>query len=938
MVFTDTILPFIVLLPFIAAPFVAFLAKKNRLASAWGAGIVTLVSLGFLLSVASVPFGGDTLIQTWQWIPSLGLNFSFRLDGLGLLFALLILIVGLLIVIYARYYIYKGDCMGRFYSYLLLFMGSMLGIVLSENILQLVIFWELTSLSSFLLISYWQHKEEAREGAKMALAITGAGGLALVGGALLLGHIVGSYELTDILANREIIINHPLYTPVILLVLLGVFTKSAQFPFHFWLPHAMAAPTPVSAYLHSATMVKAGIFLLARLYPVLNGTEIWTFFVVGAGLITLLLGSFVALFKHDIKGLLAYSTISHLGLITLLFGFSTPLATVAAIFHIVNHATFKASLFMVAGIIDHETGTRDIRKLGGLWSFMPHTATLAMVAAAAMAGVPLLNGFLSKEMFFEAALRDISFSNIFIPILVVIAGIFAVAYSLRFIHDIFFNGITKDLPKTPHEPPRFMKIPVDFLVILCLVVGIIPAMTIAPMLAVAVAGTLQETPPQYSLAIWHGINAALIMSIIAFVGGILVYIKRERLFAFYEQKIAHIDARVPYNYIIEKTFALALRVTQKFDKGSLQNMILHFLLVAIGFGVVGFGYGNQQLIGNREFLKVDWISIIMVGILVVTTLFIVINHHKRIIALGGLSAIGLIVALIFIKFSAPDLALTQLSVEVVTIILILLALYYLPQVTPRESTNKKLFIDGAISIVAGIGVFLLTLGMLSRDHVTIGDYFLANAVSGGGGTNVVNVIIVDFRGFDTLGEIGVLAIAALGIFAMLQNLKLYAPTKDVNGFAWSHDKHPLIMQTLTRLLLPLMLMVAVFIFLRGHNLPGGGFIAGLIASVALIMQYLANGITWTKKRLKFDPQIIIAIGLLIATVTGGISVLFGYPFLTSTFTHLHWPVVGEFEVASAIAFDLGVFLVVVGATITILLQLGKLSLHSHNYNDEKGDN
>jgi multicomponent K+:H+ antiporter subunit A len=933
MVFADTILPIIVLLPFVTAPLIALFAKKDRLASAWGAGIVTIITLLVLLSIASKPFKGETLIQAWQWVPSIGLSFSFRLDGLGLLFALLILIIGLLIVIYARYYIYKSDCMGRFYSYLLLFMGSMLGIVLSENILQLVIFWELTSLSSFLLISYWQHKKEGREGAKMALIITGAGGLALMGGALLLGYIVGSYELSDILINRELIINHPLYTPIILLVLLGVFTKSAQFPFHFWLPHAMAAPTPVSAYLHSATMVKAGIFLLARLYPVLSGTDIWMVLVIGAGLSTLLLGSFVALFKHDLKGLLAYSTISHLGLITLLFGFSTPLATVAAIFHIINHATFKASLFMVAGIIDHETGTRDMRKLSGLWSFMPHTATLAMIAAAAMAGVPLLNGFLSKEMFFEMASVNISWPSILIPILVTVAGIFAIAYSLRFIHNVFFNGPIKDLPKTPKEPPRFMKIPIDLLVMLCLVVGIVPAITVAPILTTAVMGSLQDTPPQYSLAIWHGFTIALFMSLVAFIGGIIVYIKREKLFTFYEKNIAHIDARVPYNYILNKIFILGNMVTQKFDKGSLQNMIIFFILTSISIGIIGFGYGNQQLMGNREFLKTDWISILIVGILIVTTIFIIVNHHKRIIAIGGLSVIGLIVALIFIKFSAPDLALTQLSVEVITIILILLALYYLPQVTPRESSSKKLIIDGTISIVAGLGVFLLALGVLSREHTSIGDYFLANAVSGGGGNNVVNVILVDFRGFDTLGEIGVLAIAALGIFAMLQNLKLYAPIKDENGFAWSLDKHPKIMQTLMRLLLPLMLMVAIYIFLRGHNLPGGGFIAGLIAGVALIVQYLANGIKWTKERLKFNPQIIIAIGLLIATLTGTTSIVLGYPFLTSAFTYLHWPLVGKFEIASAIAFDLGVFMVVVGSTITILVQLGKLSLHSHNQDD-----
>jgi multicomponent K+:H+ antiporter subunit A len=925
-------LPIVVLLPFIAAGFVAYASKYNRLASAWSAGIVTICSIIVLSTYAGLPFEGVTTIQSWSWIGSIGLDFAFRLDGLGLLFAYLILIIGLLIIIYARYYISEKDCMGRFYSYLLLFMGSMLGIVLSENIIQIVVFWELTSLSSFLLISYWQHKVEGREGAKMALAITGAGGLAMLGGIILLGYVAGSYNLSDILTQADLIQNHELFTPIILLILFGVFTKSAQFPFHFWLPHAMAAPTPVSAYLHSATMVKAGIFLLARFFPIFSGTTEWVVLVSTAGMATLLLGSFTALFKHDLKGLLAYSTISHLGLITLLFGFSTPLAAVAAIFHIINHATFKASLFMVAGIIDHETGTRDMRRLSGLWAFMPHTATLAMVAAAAMAGVPLLNGFLSKEMFFERALTDASLLSMIVPILATIAGVFSVAYSARFIHDVFFNGETKDLPKTPHEPPRFMKIPVDFLVILCFAVGTIPMFTVAPILATAVLGTLQAPLPEYSLAIWHGFNVPLMMSIIAFIGGLFVYYKRENIFAWYEKNLEKVDARVPFNAMVENCFAFARFVTTRFDNGSLQSMVMWFVVASILIGVAGFGYGNSALFGQREFLTLDWISIIVGLLLVVATAVTVLLHHKRVIALISLGVVGLIVSLVFVKFSAPDLALTQLSVEVVTVVLILLALYYLPQSTPLESSKPRVIRDSIIAIAGGIGVFILTLVVLSREYTTIGDYFIANSKTGGGGTNVVNVILVDFRGFDTLGEITVLAIAGLGIFAMLQGLRLFAPTANEQGVRWSEDTHPPMMRTLTRLLLPLMLMVAVYIFLRGHNLPGGGFIAGLIAAVALIVQYLANGIDWTKKRLRFDKDILISFGLLIATVTGLVSMFIGYPFLTTTFTYLTWPVVGKFEVASAIAFDLGVFLVVVGATVLILVQLGKLSINSHECN------
>lgn len=934
-------LPIVALLPFIGAPIVAYLATKNRLNAAWGSGVITVLAFLVLMTYAKLPFEGVTVIQSWTWISSIGLEFAFRLDGLGLLFAGLILVIGLLVIIYARYYIYEKDCMGRFYSYLLMFMGSMLGIVLSENILQLVVFWELTSLSSFLLISYWQHKAEGRDGAKMALTITGAGGLAMLAGVLMLGNIVGSYNLTEILASGDLIRNHELYTPIIILILLGVFTKSAQFPFHFWLPHAMAAPTPVSAYLHSATMVKAGIFLLARLYPSLSGTTEWIVLVSGAGMATLLIGAFTAMFKHDLKGLLAYSTISHLGLITLLFGFSTPLAAVAAIFHIINHATFKASLFMVAGIIDHETGTRDMRRLSGLWAFMPHTATLAMVAASAMAGVPLLNGFLSKEMFFERALEDAALHTLIVPILATIAGIFSVAYSIRFIHDVFFNGEAKDLPKTPHEPPRFMKIPVDLLVVACFAVGTLPMITVAPLLAVAVMGSLQTPLPEYSLAIWHGFNIPLMMSIIAFIGGIILYSQRKRTFAWYESKMSHIDARVPFNAIVNSAFKLASLVTSSFDKGSLQSMVAWFIGASIFIGFVGFNYGNSPLFGQREFLSVDWISIIATAILIIATFTTAILHHRRLVALITIGVVGLIVSLIFIKFSAPDLALTQLSVEVVTIVLILLALYYLPQTTPKESSKPRIQRDLVISILSAVGIFILTMAVLSREYSTIGEYFLANSLTGGGGTNVVNVILVDFRGFDTLGEITVLAIAGLGIFAMLQGLKLYAPRQDERGFEWSNDMHPPMMQTLTRLILPLMLMVAVYIFLRGHNLPGGGFIAGLIAAVALIVQYLANGIDWTKARLKFEKDSLIAYGLLIATLTGIVSMLINYPFLTSTFTHLHWPIVGEFEVASAIAFDLGVFLVVVGSTVLILVQLGKLSKNSHNETTEaqniKGD-
>ena len=928
-------LPVVALLPFLGAIFAAWSASFNRLASAGVAIITTLLTLAFLAPSIALVFAGETVIQSWTWIPAIGLEFAFRLDGLSLLFALLILIIGLLVIIYARYYLAKKDCMGRFFAYLLMFMGSMLGIVLSENIIQLVVFWELTSLTSYLLISYWQHRKDAREGSIMALAITGGGGLALLAGVLMLGNIVGSYNLSDILLAGDLVRSHELYMPILILILIGVFTKSAQFPFHFWLPHAMAAPTPVSAYLHSATMVKAGIFLLARFFPVLSGTPEWTWIVGGAGMATLLIGAYVALFKHDLKGLLAYSTISHLGLITLLFGFGTHMAAVAAIFHIINHATFKASLFMVAGIIDHETGTRDMRKLSGLLKYMPHTAVLAMIAAAAMAGVPLLNGFLSKEMFFKEALTYANANPIVwaVPILVTIAAMFSVAYSLRFIHDVFFNGEPTDLPKTPHEPTYFMKIPVDLLVLMCFAVGILPMIFVAPILAVAVAGSLQTTPPEYSLYIWHGFNIPLMMSALALVLGVVLYSFRKKLFAWHERRLSHLDARIIYHFVVNNVEKLAVTITKAFDKGSLQNAVAWIIATAFIAGLIGFMSVSAPLFGQRELLPADGISMLAVLVLIIASIMTVVLHRQRLVAVVMIGVVGLIIALIFVKFSAPDLALTQLSVEIVTIVLLLLALYFLPQTSPKEIGKVRITRDAVIAVLSGVGAATLAMAVLTRDFSPISDFFLENSVPGGGGTNVVNVILVDFRGTDTLGEIVVLALAGLGIFALLQGLKLYAPRKNEHGLAWDKDNHPMMMQTLTRLLFPLMLVVAAFIFIRGHNLPGGGFIAGLIAAVALIVQYLSNGIDWTGKRLTVDMHTVIGAGLLIATLTGLVSLILGYPFLTTTFTYLTWPVVGKFEVASAIAFDLGVFLVVVGATVMILVELGKLSHASHQLPD-----
>jgi multicomponent K+:H+ antiporter subunit A len=915
----------ILLLPLLGTLVPLLTANWRRSACAMATALPPAFALMIVLYYGSAVFAGESLRYTLAWVPLLGLDISIRLDGLAFLFSLLILGIGLLIILYARYYLSEQDSMPRFYAYLMLFMTSMMGIVLSNNVLQLWLFWELTSISSFLLISFWWHKSEARRGARMALTVTGAGGLCLLAALLLLGRITGSYDLDVILASGAIIKQHSWYPMVLVLFLLGCFTKSAQFPFHFWLPNAMAAPTPVSAYLHSATMVKAGIFLLARFYPAMAGTDLWFLLVSITGLTTLLVGAYLALFKHDLKGLLAYSTISHLGLITLLFGMGTDLAAVAGVFHIINHAIFKASLFMAAGIIDHESGSRDMRKLNGLWHFMPITATLAMVAAAAMAGVPLLNGFLSKEMFFAETLHQHLLGSLswVIPVLATVAAIFSVAYSMRFIHDVFFNGKPKGLTKTPHEPPRYMRMPVEVLVLLCILVGVAPDYIIGDLLHAASFAVLGTEVPEYSLAIWHGVNLPLFMSVVALAGGILIYINRKHLFDF-QNSLPGIDALSTFELVMKILVKRCQQFYGWLDNGSLQRYMV-FVLMAI---IVLAGSPLLQLdtlFGGRPELPIDAVNATGAAMLLISAFATVVFHRQRVVALLMISVVGLMVSIAFTRFSAPDLALTQLSVEVVTIILLMLALFFLPHKTPKQSSPTRVLRDIGLASMVGVVIGSISYAIMTRPFNTISDYFLANAKTGGGGSNVVNVILVDFRGFDTFGEIAVLGIASLGIFKLLTRIPLFKPSSDGEGRPWALERHPLLLATVAQSILPMALMVSVFIFFRGHNLPGGGFIAGLITAVAIILLYISQGVDWVKARMNIEYQRVVAIGLMIALCTGLGSLLFNRPFLTSWFDYFDVPLFGEIELASAIAFDLGVYVTVVGSTLLILASLGKMT-------------
>ncbi|MBL8595983.1 MAG: monovalent cation/H+ antiporter subunit A [Devosia sp.] len=932
-------------LPFLAC--VLAYALQGRLASGAvyvAGGVAALLFLVTLLLFPQVADGG-VLAYRIEWIPQLGLNLTLRLDGLAWLFSVLITLIGLLVVLYARYYMSPQDPVARFYALLLAFMGAMLGLVLSGNIIQLAVFWELTSLVSFLLIGYWYHRGAARDGARMALIVTGMGGLALFVAMLLIGHIVGSYELDDVLASGKTLVESPLYPVTLILFLVAAFTKSAQFPFQFWLPNAMTAPTPVSAYLHSATMVKAGVFLLTRFWPVMSDSELWFAIVTYTGLATLIFGAAAALFQRDLKGLLAYSTISHLGLITTLLGMGTPLAAVAAIFHIANHATFKASLFMAVGIIDHETGTRDVRKLSGLWRLMPFTSTFAIIASGAMAGVPLLNGFLSKEMFFTetAEFHPDIFVNYSLPIGATIAGMLSVAYSIKFVHGVFFGPPPTELDRVPHEPPALMRRPMELLVVVCLAVGIIPGITIGPFLAAAVTSVLGAETPYYSLSVWHGFNWPLLMSFIAMLGGAVIYIPYYRRFRDVDG--LPVLTRFRGQRIFER---LLLNATNKwspsflklFSTQRLQPQVFIVVLLALAAGVAA-GWarmGNLPLPASFDpVLGLVWL---LGGISAIAAAQQAKFHRlAAMILMGGA---GLATCITFAWLSAPDLALTQLLAEIATTVLILLGLRWLPKRLPvPEDLTVKMRLrrlrDVGLAVLVGLGAALASYAVMTRTAPPgISEFFLKNAYTEGGGTNVVNVMLVDFRGFDTMGEITVLGIVALTVFALLRRFRPAVDSADrpeqqrlLDGNAEGQrvaDDFLRIPSLIMTWLFPVVIAIAIYMLLRGHDLPGGGFIAGIIMSLGFILQYMAHGTRWVEERLRVLPVLWIGWGLLLAMLTGLGAMALGAPFLTSAFAYAEIPLIGKIPMATALLFDLGVFALVVGATVLMLIALAHQSI------------
>ncbi|HEY3476826.1 MAG TPA: putative monovalent cation/H+ antiporter subunit A [Anaerolineales bacterium] len=732
----------------------------------WGGAagwILSLLPAGLTLYYASLlPRAAlaEPAAFSIPWAPQLGLLFSFQADGLSLLFALLITGVGALVVVYGGGYLKGNPNLGKFYAWLFVFMAAMLGIALADNMILLFVFWELTSISSYILIGFEHTRASARAAALQAFLVTGGGGLALLAGLLLLGSAADTMELSTLLGRGDVLRLGPFYAPAVLLILLGAFTKSAQFPFHFWLPNAMEAPTPVSAYLHSATMVKAGIYLLARLGPALNGTDLWIYAVGGVGAITMLVGGYLVLLHTDMKRLLAYSTVSALGMLTLMIGLSSPHALEAAVVFLLAHSLYKGALFLVAGALDHETGTRDVTQLGGLYSTMRFTATAGGLAALSMAGLPPLFGFISKELTYGVALE----SGPLLTVAVFIAGLFFV-FVAGAVGIGPFWGKRQETPKSPHEAPLSLWLGPLVLSGVGLLVGIFPAFVSSSLISPAVSASIGE-PSTITLVLWHGVNPAFILSVVTILIGAGLFVARHPIRSTLSRVTWQWGPAFFYDRAIDGLNAVARGQTRILQSGYLRYYLL--IIVIVTTGLVGFTLINQS--GWRwpeDVIDIRFYEVAL-GVLILGAALVATMSWSRLGAVASLGIAGYGISLIYLLFGAPDLAMTQFLIESLTVILFVLAFYHLPHFTQLSSRVTRVR-DIVIALLAGGLMTLLVLSVVDIQlYPSISNYFVDNALPSAHGRNIVNVILVDFRGIDTMGEITVLGIAAIGVYVLLK--------------------------------------------------------------------------------------------------------------------------------------------------------------------------
>ena len=890
----------LILSPFAVALVAAWLVARSPrsapILAAWPAILTVVLSI----ELRSALTAGGRLIEL-AWAPSLRLSLSFNLDGLGLLFALLITAIGTLVVLYASRYLEGHPQAGSFYASLFAFMGAMLGVALSDNILTLFVFWELTGFTSFLLIGFEHERDDARSGALQALIVTGAGGLALLAAGVLLLDVSGTTSLSAMTAGRPSIVAHPFYAPIAALVLLAAFTKSAQVPFHFWLPNAMAAPTPVSAYLHSATMVKAGVYLLARTTPILGATMLWSTAVTAVGAVTMMVGAYRSVQETDLKRILAYSTVSALGVLTMLLGVGTREAIAAALVYLIAHACYKGALFLVAGAIDHETGTRDITALAGLRRAMPITAAAGGAAALSMAGVPLTLGFLGKDGAYQALLHAPGWSAWLLALMVVASILLGLAGLLAGVAPFRGNGPVHEV----HEPAWPLWIPPLTLASLGVVAGVVPWILDAPLSAAAAA--IVNAPVDMSLAVWHGLSPALMLSIVTLVGVGVAYGGRD-LIRTRIWRPTH-GAEQLYTGALAALTAISRAIGPPLHSASLRSYVMVIVVTSVVLGgtalssAPGLGAAAPEISVRPHELLV--VVVIIAGAISATL------AKSTMAAVLSLGVVGYGVAMTFLLFGAPDLAMTQFSVETLTVLIYVLVFRHfrnLGGLSPRLVRYRDAIIAAGIGTL--IGGFVLSVSTIDT-AARLREYYVEFGPTLGHGRNIVNVILVDFRAFDTLGEITVLATAAIGVRALLQL-----------GAAEGADVEPLrdaptspIFRTAARLLMPLLLLFSFFLLLRGHNVPGGGFVGGLVAAAAFALYAMAFGVERAQQALLVKPLTLLGAGLLIALGSGLPAAFRGQPFMTA-----QWAL-GPVDLGTPLLFDIGVFLVVAGVALMMVFSL-----------------
>lgn len=945
--------------PLLGAPLVAVSGRWLGRRTAWLALVPALTALAAIVLVARHQDAMQQQLASVSWIPQLQLGFDLLADGLSLFFGLVVAGMGVLIVLYASAYLDDHyEHQGRFYAYLLLFMAAMLGTVFADNMLLLFVFWELTGIASFLLIGFLHGAAVSRAGARMALLTTGATGLVMLVGLVLTGLQAGSWRISTLLTGGHLDPGAPLTQVAFVLVVVGAFGKSAQFPFHFWLPNAMAAPTPVSAYLHSATMVKLGIFLIARFFPIFREVELWTPLLVGVGFTTLILGAWMALCATDLKAILAHSTVSQLGLLVGFYGLAPAHGAQYDLMHIANHVLYKGCFFMVAGIVDHATGTRDVRELSGLARRAPLLAGIALVATATMAGIPGTIGFISKEYLLKAKFdygSDGDFLGWYPLIAVALASGLKVAFCLRLWLDVFPGPLPQKIADHFHAPGFLMQLPPLLLAGACLVFGLWPGLMTPLLEAFSVRGL--HASGVAPLSLWHGVTREFVLSVGIVTSGVFVYFGmratqwRWAVVPGWMRFDRGLEAGIEGLPKMAKAVTRLLRADQPWD----------YLPILFGFFVLAMGSTLWATGLFTEFARaaagapLDPLRTFVGGLIVVAvTLVLVLPRWSG--QLISLSIVGFLVTFLFVLFKAPDLALTQILIEAVTLIFVLLLLARFPKSVEASEQRRHLAtgrrtIHIALAVAAGcVATVLSFLVVRDRPAEPLGAHLLAQSLPAAKGTNAVNTILVDFRGFDTLLEITVLCIASLGVLGLLTRnrrppnargrLPGEAGLVEVDETGWvesvrprtemiqrhdglTGDRSP-IFQAVAAILFFAINIFSFYLLWRGHNLPGGGFIAGVGSALSFILLALAYGVERAQQVLRVDPVRITAVGLTLAFAVAVVPAVLGWPLLK----HWNWkladlPVIGDLGIGTPLAFDVGVYLVVLGVTCKLVFVLAR---------------